>query len=74
MVCVHSIRVFPRIFGRYMQNIFKPAMHQLGWLTWLLKIDSVWIVGMHVCLCVCVCVCVCVSTPKAINNQWCDVA
>ena len=28
--------------------------------TWILKIDPVRIVGMHVC--------VCVSTPKAINN------
>ena len=28
--------------------------------TWFLKIDSVWIVGMHVCVCVCVCVCMCV--------------
>ena len=33
---------------------------------WFLKIDSVQIVGMHVC--VCVCVCVCVSAPEAINN------
>ena len=33
---------------------------------WFLKIDPVWIIGMHVC--VCVCVCVCVSAPEAINN------
>ena len=30
--------------------------------TWFLKIDSVWIVAMHVC------VCVCVPVPEAINN------
>ena len=29
-----------------------------------LKIDPVWVVGMHVC----VCVCVCVSAPEAISN------
>ena len=31
-------------------------------LTWFLKIDPVWIVGIYVC------VCVCVSVPEAFNN------
>ena len=36
--------------------------------TWLLKIDPVRIVGMHVRVYACVCVCMCVSAPEAINN------
>ena len=32
--------------------------------SWFLKIDSMWIVGMRVCMCVCVCVCVRVPTPR----------
>ena len=33
-------------------------------LAWFLKIDPVWIVGIHVC----------VSAPKTVNNWWHDVA
>ena len=39
------------------------AGHRLA-LAWFIKIDPVWIIGMHVC----VCIYVCVSAPKAINN------
>ena len=40
---------------------------------WFLEIDPVR-ERLYVCVCVCMCVCVCVSAPKAINNQWRDVA
>ena len=41
--------------------IFKPGTLQPA-CAWFLKIDPVWIIGMHVrvCMRVCVCVCVCV--------------
>ena len=41
-------------------------LNQAGRHAWFLKIDPVWIVGMHVCMCVYVCVCV--FALEAINN------
>ena len=65
--------------------IFLNQVHTDLWpaLAQFLKIDSVQIVSMHVCVstcvgvCVCVCVfvcvCVCVSIPQTINNWLCVI-
>ena len=38
--------------------IFKPGVHRpQASVHMVLKMDSVWIIGMRVCVCVCVCVC-----------------
>ena len=50
--------------------VFEPGLCMPGFLKLFLCEH------MYVCIsvCVCVCVCVCMSSPKAINNQWHDVA
>ena len=49
---VHNVGNFTKL------NIFLLNQACTSLCAWFLKIDPVWIVGMHVCLCVCVCVCI----------------
>ena len=42
--------IYVSMFLNQMRAGHRPAR------AWFLKIDPVWIVGMHVCVCVCLCV------------------
>ena len=41
--------------------------------TWFLRIDPVWIVGMHVHVCVRACVCLCLRLLITSGVIWCDM-
>ena len=46
---VHSLRL-------HLRGLLNEAC--TGWGAWFLKLDSEWIVSMHVYICICLCVCV----------------